>query len=153
MRRFAALFPGQGSQYVGMGSDLAQGSAPAAVFAEANRVLGTDVLAMAGQLTEEELARPENNHLAVYTQSVAAWEDFKAHHPTWSPHYFAGHSLGEYSALTAAGVLPLADGLKLVQRRGELLAEAAEKSPGHTIVIMGEALDRVPVWCEELVEG
>lgn len=130
MRIKAVLFPGQGSQYVGMGKDLCLRSAIARrTFEEAEDVLGFSLKQLCIQGSLPELTSTENAQPAILTFSVAAYRDLKERTEI-RPHYMAGHSLGEFSALVCAGVLSFADALRLVRKRGLLMQEASQKAPG-----------------------
>ncbi|MEM6784528.1 MAG: ACP S-malonyltransferase [Bacteroidota bacterium] len=122
----AYLFPGQGSQSVGMGADLALSFSEAnAVLDEANAVLGfrlTDVMFGSADAAEAQLTETQNTQPALYAHSFAAFTILEARGA--QPDVTAGHSLGEYSALAAAGAFTFADGLRVVRRRGELMARA-----------------------------
>ncbi len=130
MRIKAIVFPGQGSQYVGMGKELCQASAIARqTFEEAEDILGFPLkqLCMGGKLPE--LTSTENAQPAILTAGVAAYRDLQERTGI-RPHYMAGHSLGEFTALTCAGVLSFSDALRLVRKRGLLMKEAAQSAPG-----------------------
>jgi [acyl-carrier-protein] S-malonyltransferase len=141
----AFVFPGQGSQAVGMGKDLIEHSPEAQeVFAIANATLGFDLARLCFEGPEDELTATENAQPAILTVSIAlhaamrkAFADSDTGH---TPRLVAGHSLGEYSALVAAEGLGFADALRLVRRRGELMAEATE---GTMAAVLG--LDLAPV--------
>ncbi len=122
----ALLFSPQGSQAVGMGRDLAEGSAAARdAFAEADRAVGWPLSRLAWEGPEAELNDTRQTQPALVATTVAALRALQeATHGLLQPAYVAGHSVGEYSALVAAGVLTLADALRLVSRRGALMAEA-----------------------------
>jgi [acyl-carrier-protein] S-malonyltransferase len=136
--RAAWLFSGQGAQAVGMGKDLAERHpAAAAVFQEADAVLGWSVseLCFAGpaeKLTESRCCQP-----AIYTMSSACLAAFRAAFPAVSPVGVAGLSLGEFAALQAAGVFSFADGLRLVARRGELMDQCCRDNPGGMASVLG----------------
>jgi [acyl-carrier-protein] S-malonyltransferase len=122
------VFPGQGSQYAGMGSDLcAEYPVAQRVYAEANEVLGYDIQALSANGPEEELGLTRHTQPALLAHQIACFEVFKElTGGSVKPSLAAGHSLGEYTALVAAGVISFADGLRLVKRRGELMGEHGE---------------------------
>lgn len=139
----AFVFPGQGSQSAGMGADLLRVS-PAAgqVLAEASAVSGLDLTA----LDEAALAQTRYAQLAIVAHSLAAFAALQAEMPTdlmTRPNAFAGFSLGEYSALCAADWLSLADTVRLVSRRSQLMQTAAEEQPGSMAAILGLADEAV----------
>ncbi len=122
------VFPGQGSQYAGMGSDLcADFPSAARVYAEANEILGFDLTAMSHNGPEEELGLTKNTQPALLTHQIACLEVFRElSGGSIQASLGAGHSLGEYTALVAAGVISFADGLRLVRKRGELMGQHGE---------------------------
>lgn len=134
----AVLFPGQGSQEVGMGADLpGDFPAAAAIYEQAREEMGPAFLRIcfegpAAELNDTALAQP-----ALYVHSIALWEAIRAARPEFEPQFAAGHSLGEFSALTAAGALDFVAGLRLVRRRGELMRAAGESSPGGMAALLG----------------
>jgi [acyl-carrier-protein] S-malonyltransferase len=136
------LFPGQGSQYVGMGKELAD-SFPAAkqIFDQAAAHLGTEYVDVIFSGPEEKLRQTRYTQPALFIMSAAALEILKSAHI--QPIYTAGHSLGEYSALYAAGAFDFKTGLDLVRARGEAIDEASSKIPGTMAAIIG--LDRAKV--------
>lgn len=140
----AVLFPGQGSQEVGMGADLlAEFPAAAEIYARAEAELGGAFLRTcfegpAASLNDTAAAQP-----ALYVHSIALWEAIRAARPDFSPSFAAGHSLGEFSALTAAGALDFSAGLPLVRRRGELMRAAGEDSPGGMAALLGLEVEDV----------
>ncbi len=148
----ALLFPGQGSQYVGMGQDLAE-SVPAAriIFDRADEVLGFSLSKLMFEGPEATLRQTRNAQPAILTHALAAWA---AMEPSWEPDSLmaAGHSLGEYAAYTAAGALRFEDALALVRRRGELMFEAGEAQPGTMAAVLGCDADTVDSVCTE-IEG
>jgi [acyl-carrier-protein] S-malonyltransferase len=133
----AWLFPGQGSQAVGMGKDLAERYASAArVFEEANDAIGIDLRALCFDGPQDELDRTANTQPALLAASIAALRaaEDAADGPLPEPVAVLGHSLGEFSALVAAGALQLADGVRLVRTRGELM-QAADDGGAMAAVI------------------
>ncbi len=144
--KIAFVFPGQGSQYVGMGQDLYETYPEAKViFDEADEILGFSLSELCFEGPKEELDDTINTQPAVFVTSLACLEVLKSRLSA-SPLFLAGHSLGEYTALVAAGALDFADGLKLVRERGRLMMEAGERNPGAMAAILGleaETLDEI----------
>ena len=143
----AFLFPGQGSQTVGMGKDLA-GHSPQAkqFFDEADALFGFSLSILMWNGPESDLNDTVNTQPALFIHSMAAYETFKRLHPNFEPVAHAGHSLGELSALCAAGAFSFTDGLRLVRKRGELMKRAGELNPGGMAAILGldiPTLDKV----------
>ncbi len=146
----AWIFPGQGSQYVGMGRDLYEHQ-PAAreVFDLADHILGFDLTRLCFEGPEAELMATENAQPALLTTSIATLRVLHAHADVevlpdvLVPHAVAGHSLGEYSALVAGGSLDLETALRLVRRRGELMAAAHEGTMAAVIGLDELTLDHV----------
>ena len=141
------VFPGQGSQYAGMGSDLCAEFATARrVYEEANDVLGYDIQTLSAQGPEEELGLTRHTQPALLTHEIACFEVFRElTGGAVSAELAAGHSLGEYTALVAAGVISFADGLRLVKKRGELMGEHGEGGMlalGLTVEDAGPLADR-----------
>ncbi|HUK78292.1 MAG TPA: ACP S-malonyltransferase [Thermoleophilia bacterium] len=145
----ALLFPGQGSQAVGMGCDLCD-TYPAAreVFDEASEVLGYDLSGLCRLGSAEELARTEITQPALLAHSVAALRVLLAGGLTFAA--ALGHSLGEYTALVATGALGLRDALVLVKARGEAMAAAAARNPGAMVAVLGLEADAVEELCAGL---
>lgn len=131
---YALLFPGQGSQAVGMGADVF--AARPGLAATAAEVLGWDLARLCREGPEEALTRTEYAQPALYTVAFALWEALAAH-PIPPPAAAAGHSLGEYTALAAAGVVGFEPGLRLVAARGRVMATAAAAAPSGMAALLG----------------
>ena len=133
------LFPGQGSQHVGMAKELAEAyPAARAVFSEADDVLGAAISRICFEGPEDLLTDTINAQPALYVSSMAALcaiQDEMGCLPR--PAFFAGHSMGEYTALAAAGCIGFADGLRLVRERGRLMKEAGARHPGRMVAVIG----------------
>ena len=148
MSKTAFLFPGQGSQSVGMGLDLAQNFPIARqTFDEANEALGLDLADLCFNGPEEQLRLTEFTQPAIFTVSVAALRVLTEAGVT--PDYLAGHSLGEYSANVAAGAIEFAAAARTVRRRGQLMQQAVPPGEGAMAAILGMPLEGVLSVCQE----
>jgi len=137
MTKLAFVFPGQGSQYVGMGQSVAEKyPAAAEIFARADDILNTDFSALCQTGDEETLNQTYNTQPAIFVTSIAVLHALRAAGYAATPDFVAGHSLGEYVAYVVAGVLSFADGLRLVRERGRLMGIAGEENPGKMAAIL-----------------
>ena len=149
-QNFAFVFPGQGSQIVGMGKALAQAFTVAnETFTQADDVLGFSLSKVAWEGPEESLNDTINTQPALFTHSIAVHQVIRSLYPDLKPSFVAGHSMGELSALVAAGALTFIDGLKLVRIRGELMKNAGEKSPGGMAAVLGMDITLLEQLCSE----
>lgn len=149
----AFVFPGQGSQAVGMLAELgSQHGVIRDTFAEASAALGYDLWALTQEGPAEELNRTDRTQPAILCASIALWRLWQAEGGA-QPAFVAGHSLGEYSALVAAGSLPFADAVKLVELRGQLMQQAVPAGQGGMAAILGLDDDTVRAACAEAAQG
>lgn len=149
----AFVFPGQGSQSLGMLAELgAQQSVIVDTFAEASSALGYDLCALTQNGPEEQLNQTDKTQPAILAASVAIWRLWLAEGGA-QPAFVAGHSLGEYSALVAAGSLPFADAVKLVELRGQLMQQAVPAGQGGMAAILGLDDADVLAACAEASQG
>jgi len=147
------IFPGQGSQKVGMLSELAeQFDSVQSTFAEANEVLGYDLWKLIQEGPAEELSKTHITQPAILTSSVAIWRLWNEQ-GGGAPDLVAGHSLGEYSALVCAGVLAFTDAVGLVQKRGLYMQNAVPLGVGAMAAIVGLEDDKVVAACDEARQG
>jgi [acyl-carrier-protein] S-malonyltransferase len=146
---YALVFPGQGSQSLGMGKEIAEAFAPARkIYEEADDILGYRLSALCFEGGEEELRQTVHAQPALFVTSVATWYALNETVEV-NPVCVAGHSVGEYAALVAAFVLEWRDGLRLVRARAEAMQEAAERSPGTMAAVLGLDADAVESACAE----
>jgi len=152
MGKIAFVFPGQASQYPGMGKELADNHPVAqAVFDEADKALGFSISQMCFAGTEEDLKLTANTQPAILTVSVAAHRVLME--KGIAPDFVAGHSLGEYSALVAAGSLKFSDAVQIVRQRGTYMQEAVPSGEGAMAAIMGLSPAVVLDACKRAAEG
>lgn len=150
--RYAVLFPGQGSQFVGMGRDVFA-TRPDLLGATADRILGWSLASLCAEGPEDELTRTDRAQPALYAVSYALWTAFSGAMPH-PPQAAAGHSLGEYTALAAAGAMHFEDGLELVEARGAAMALAASAaSPSGMAALLGADLETAQRLCAARRDG
>src|SRR5688572_23390509 len=141
---FAVLLPGQGSQFVGMGADLFE-ARPDLLGDAADEVLGFSLREVCLEGPEERLTRTEHAQPALFALSYALWEELSKQFPP--PAAAAGHSLGEYTALVAAGMLSYRDALSVVAERGRAMAAASDANPSSMAAVIGVDLEAVEAAC------
>jgi [acyl-carrier-protein] S-malonyltransferase len=152
MGKVAFVFPGQASQYPGMGKELAEMYPSAkAVFDEADKALGFSISKMCFEGSEEELKLTANTQPAILTCSIATYRALEE--KGLAPDFVAGHSLGEYSALVAAGSLKFGDAVRLVRKRGNYMQEAVPAGKGAMAAIMGLSPAVVSDVCKRAAQG
>jgi [acyl-carrier-protein] S-malonyltransferase len=148
----AFLFPGQGSQAVGMGKELAEKNPIARqTFDEADDALGYNLSQLCFEGPEEKLRMTEITQPAILTASIAAWRVLNEKGLT--PSFVAGHSLGEYSAHVAAGTITFADAVRTVRNRGKYMQEAVPVGVGAMAAILGMDLEKVAAVCSDASQG
>ncbi|HBH54156.1 MAG TPA: [acyl-carrier-protein] S-malonyltransferase [Planctomycetaceae bacterium] len=156
MARTAFLFPGQGAQFVGMGrTAVAQSPAAARLFVEASEILGYDLLQVCQEGPKDRLDSTAISQPAIYVASLAALEQLRQESPevVAGAEFAAGLSLGEYTALTFAGALSFADGVRLVQRRGAAMQAAADANPSGMVSILMLERPQVEAICTQAREA
>ncbi|MFB9885124.1 ACP S-malonyltransferase [Balneatrix alpica] len=151
--KLALVFPGQGSQHLGMLAELAaEHPIVGETYAEASEALGMDLWALSQQGPEERLNQTENTQPALLTSGVAIWRLWQQQGGA-QPALMAGHSLGEYTALVCAGAMSLADGVRLVQQRGRFMQEAVPAGTGAMAAILGLEDEQVEACCAAAAQG
>jgi [acyl-carrier-protein] S-malonyltransferase len=149
----AFVFPGQGAQHAGMGKELSENfSVARETFEEANDALGMDLSKMCYEGPEEDLKLTANTQPAILTMSVAALRVVQQE-TELTPDFVAGHSLGEYSALVAAGALSFADAVKTVRQRGTFMQQAVPVGEGAMAAVLGVEADVLEKICAEAAQG
>lgn len=150
---FAILFPGQGSQSVGMLAGLAaEWPQVGETFAEASDALGYDLWKLVQEGSEADLGRTDRTQPAMLAAGIATWRVWQAAGGA-TPGHMAGHSLGEYTALVAAGALDFATAIKLVERRGQLMQAAVPEGQGAMAAILGLSDEDVIKVCAQAAQG
>lgn len=151
--KLAFVFPGQGSQAVGMLAEVAaSNSLVQETFAEASEALGYDLWALSQEGPAEVLNQTDKTQPAILTASVALWRLWQSQSER-QPEFVAGHSLGEYSALVAANAIDLSDAVRLVARRGELMQQAVPAGTGGMAAILGLTDEQVKEACAQAAQG
>ena len=150
----SALFPGQGSQVVGMGKDFFEVSDEArSVFSKADRALGFSISKLCFDGPIEELTLTKNAQPAILTASYVCFLEFKKRFPNANIICSAGHSLGEYTALVAAGVISFEDAVLLVHKRGTYMQEAVPEGTGGMVALLGPTEEEIRVLLSDIGDG
>jgi [acyl-carrier-protein] S-malonyltransferase len=153
MTKTAFIFPGQGSQYAGMGKDLYENFAIARdIFAEADDALGSKLSALCFDGPDADLKLTANTQPAILTVSVAAYRVLQAEKGI-TPDFVAGHSLGEYSATVASGAMKFADAVRTVRDRGTFMQEAVPVGVGSMAALLSVPADELSAICKEAAQG
>ena len=151
--RTAFIFPGQGSQTAGMGKDIADAYPIAKeTIEQADDIMGMSLSKLMFEGSEEELGNTAITQPAMYVSSMAIYRALKQELPDATPVFVAGHSLGEFTALTVAGALSYEDGVKLVQTRGQLMKDAGEAHPGGMAAILALDVDKMEAIVQQASE-
>jgi [acyl-carrier-protein] S-malonyltransferase len=154
MKKFAMVFPGQGSQAVGMLAELAeQFSIVEETFKQASEVLGYDLWSLVQHGPADELNKTWQTQPALLAASVAVYRVWQQQYPQLQPTLMAGHSLGEYSALVCAGAIDFQDAVKLVELRGKLMQQAVPEGTGAMYAIIGLDNDSIIKACQNAEQG
>jgi [acyl-carrier-protein] S-malonyltransferase len=154
LKNVAFVFPGQGSQFIGMGKALSQ-EYPVAneIFMQADNILSVSLSKYAWQGPEDLINDTINTQPALFTHSIATLQVIKVINPDLQPAFTAGHSMGELSALVASGALSFEDGLRLVRIRGELMKSAGLKNPGGMAAVLGIEIPVIEQLCKDISIG
>lgn len=147
MSKTVFLFSGQGSQYIGMGKELCEKYPQIDVFARASEIVGFDIAEKINDSSEEELAKTIYSQPAIMAASLTAFEAMKINGIGFSA--AAGHSLGEYAAMVASGILSFEDGFRVIKARAEAMQKAAEASDGAMYAIIGKSAEEIEKVCAE----
>lgn len=147
-KHLAFVFPGQGSQTIGMGQRLAEAYPIASeTFEQADDLLGFPLSKIAWEGPEADLNDTINTQPALFVHAIATLRVLQQQRPDYRPAFVAGHSMGELSALVIAGSLSFPDGLRLVRRRGELMRQAGERNPGGMAAVLGLDIPTLEALC------